>query len=65
VISEVSNPSINTNTLTYKEFFSWARWTALATTPSTRWQSAGQLGDQHSNVAAGLKANLRVGHFNV
>ena len=46
-------------------FFPRARWTALATTPSTRWQSAGQLGDQHSNAAAGLKATLRVGHFNV
>ena len=46
-------------------FFSRARWTALATTPSTRWQSAGQLGDQHSNAATGLKATLRVGHFNV
>ena len=45
--------------------FSWARWTALVTTPSTRWQSAGQLGDQQSNAAAGLKATLRVGHFNV
>ena len=41
------------------------RWTALATTPSTRWQRAGQLGDQQTNMAAGLKATLRVRHFNV
>jgi len=46
-------------------FFSRARWTALATTPSTIWQSAGQLGDRHSNAATGLKVTLRVGHFNM